>query len=177
TIQRAGPLEAAVSVNFSVSGTATPGSDYNVLIGPLVIPAGSSSASIALNVVDDSAREGNETVVMSLAPSASYVVGNPSSATVTVFDNDNRPPQVTLTSPPDGLQVTFPAVLSLAATAFDPDGSLVRGAFFSGSTRLGQTLIAPYAFTWSNAPPGVHALTAVATDNLGSTAASTPARV
>ena len=60
----------------------------------------------------------------------------------------------------------YPAVLSLAAAASDADGSVARVEFFAGSTALGSDTAAPFALSW-NPPPGVHSLTARATDNAG----------
>ena len=53
-----------------------------------MIPAGSASAPITVTPIDDAASEGDETVVATLSSSASYTVGSPSAATVTIADND-----------------------------------------------------------------------------------------
>src|SRR5258705_9528892 len=39
----------------------------------------------------------SETVVLTLASDAAYIVGSPNSATVTIADNDQPPPQPTIT--------------------------------------------------------------------------------
>ena len=54
----------------------------------VTIPAGSSSATITVTPKDDTSIEGSETVILTISSSASYTIGVPSSATVTIFDKD-----------------------------------------------------------------------------------------
>ena len=55
-----------------------------------MIPAGSASAPITVTPIDDAASEGDETVVATLSSSASYTVGSPSAATVTIAGQRRR---------------------------------------------------------------------------------------
>ena len=91
TVSRTGSTAAALTVNYTVGGTATNGTDYTTIPTSVVIPAGSASATITVTPIDDTASEGNETVVVTLSSSASYTVGSPSAATVTIADNDVAP--------------------------------------------------------------------------------------
>ena len=75
-------------MNYTVGGTASGGTDYTTIPTSVVIPAGSTSATITVTPIDDTVSEGNETVVVTLSSSASYTVGSPSAATVTIADND-----------------------------------------------------------------------------------------
>jgi hypothetical protein len=45
-------------------------------------------ATVIVTPVNDSLKEGPETVVIRLAANPAYTVGSPSSATVTIADND-----------------------------------------------------------------------------------------
>lgn len=85
-------------VRYTVGGTATNGSDYAALSGSVTIPAGSGSAALALTPIDDTVYEGTtpETVVLTLAADTAYTVGSPSSATVSIADNDPAPPAVSI---------------------------------------------------------------------------------
>jgi len=178
TITRSGSVSFAQVVHFTVSGNATPGLDYTALTSPITIPIGSASASLPVTVLNDTTREGNESVTVTLSEGFDYVAGPPASATVVIADDDNLAPTVTLTAPADGLVVLFPATLVLSATASDPDGSVLRVEFFAnGTNKLGEDVSAPYGFTWTNAAAGTHVLTAVVTDNLGSTGVSAPVTV
>jgi glucose/arabinose dehydrogenase/plastocyanin len=87
---------------------------------------------------------------------------------VTVQSTANTPPSVAITSPENGTSFSTPANLPITAAATDPDagGSVASVAFFDGTTLLGTATSPPYGTT-VNFYPGVHPLTAVATDNLG----------
>ncbi|MEI7618258.1 MAG: Calx-beta domain-containing protein [Actinomycetota bacterium] len=47
------PVTDDTSINYQVGGTATEGSDYNVLSGTAIMKAGTSSVTIPLNVIND----------------------------------------------------------------------------------------------------------------------------
>ena len=84
----------------------------------------------------------------------------------------NQPPTVSIDSPTNGASFTAPANVPITATANDPNGSVTNVAFFDGLASLGGTNSPPYTVTAIFAA-GPHALTAVATDNLGLSATST----
>jgi hypothetical protein len=95
------------------------------------------------------------------------------SAVVAITVNaSNLPPTVVLTAPNNGAVFEAPVVVPFAATASDLDGSVSRVDFFAGATRLGEDTASPYTFSWSNAPVGAHAVSAVAIDNEGALTAS-----
>lgn len=101
---------------------------------------------------------------------AGWTVTNPGNA---ASKPANADPTVTLTAPADGTTVTAPAVLEVAATAADSDGTIAQVEFFDQGTLIGTAAAAPYALLvdWS---VGTHTLTARATDNLGASATSAP---
>ena len=88
TVSRTGDTTTALTVNYTVGGTATAGSDYAALLGDVTIPIGFSTAVITVTPVDDGLVEANETVTVTVASNAAYTVGSPSIATVTITDND-----------------------------------------------------------------------------------------
>jgi RHS repeat-associated protein len=76
--------------------------DYNtysyVTVGSVVIPSGQSSVAVDLTPVNDDQRESAETVVLTLVTDdegccccggGDYTLGSPSSASLTIADNDN----------------------------------------------------------------------------------------
>jgi hypothetical protein len=89
TVTRTGPTTAALTVNFSKSGSATDGTDYNSIGTSVTIPVGAASATITLTPIDDALVEGSETAIITLASGTGYAVGSPSSDTVTITDNDS----------------------------------------------------------------------------------------
>ena len=96
-----------------------------------------------------------------------------SSAAATVIVKN--PPGVVLTSPASGTVVTVPASVTLRATATTTTGTIAKVEFYRGTTKIGESTGAPYAFTWSGMAAGTYSLTAKATDNNGVVATSAPA--
>ena len=83
-------------------------------------------------------------------------------------------PTVTLTSPTNNAFVLAPANVPLRATATDRDGTIALVEFFEGGNKIGEATNAPYSFTWLDTPAGQYTFRAVATDNSGLSATSTP---
>ncbi|MCX6930923.1 MAG: Ig-like domain-containing protein, partial [Verrucomicrobia bacterium] len=81
------------------------------------------------------------------------------------------PPTVAIVSPTNGAAFTAPANVLITATATAPDGSVTNVGFFAGGTFLGGTNNPPYTII-ASLGAGSHALTAVATDNLGLSSSS-----
>jgi uncharacterized protein len=88
TVTRTGDTTVALTVTYTVAGTATNGTDYNNLTGTIMIPVGQASASITVTPVNDAnATEGNETISLTLVDGATYDLGTTASASVTLADN------------------------------------------------------------------------------------------
>jgi len=84
----------------------------------------------------------------------------------------NQLPVVSLFSPSNGSAFLLPTNLLLEASATDADGGIVTVEFFDNGTRLGEDTTSPYTLALTNLSSGMHALTAVATDNAGQSATS-----
>jgi PKD repeat protein len=94
-ISRTGSTESALTVNYSVSGTAVNGTDYERLPGSVTLASGASTATIVVTPMDDGEVEDDETVVLTLAAHEDYDVGSPNRAQVTITDNDQAAPPPT----------------------------------------------------------------------------------
>src|SRR5262249_55403503 len=57
----------------------------------VTIPAGSTTQSAGIAIVNDSLSEGNETINLGISASANYTLGSPSSETIIIVDDDNLP--------------------------------------------------------------------------------------
>ncbi|MBW3539809.1 MAG: hypothetical protein KY476_06025 [Planctomycetes bacterium] len=86
---RDGDTSSDLTVFYTVSGTATPATDYEELPGSVTIFAGATSESIGVFTIDDTLIEGDETVVVTLSTDASYTVGSPDTATITIIDDES----------------------------------------------------------------------------------------
>jgi hypothetical protein len=89
----------------------------------------------------------------------------------------NLPPSVALTAPLPGSIFNFPATITLAAAAQDPDGSITRVEFYQDKKRLGESTQAPFNFIWTGMLPGSYALSARAYDGHQAAADSVAAGV
>jgi hypothetical protein len=90
----------------------------------------------------------------------------------------NNPPIVSIVSPTNGAVFIAPASFEVLADAYDMDGTVTNVEFFqAGTTKLGQTNVAPYYIVLTNVPTGSYTFTARATDNLGAQGSSGPVSV
>ena len=72
----------------TADGTAINGTDYTGAASYVTIPAGSSSATITVPIIDDGAAGGDVNFMVNLLSGTGYGVGEPSSATVTIIDDE-----------------------------------------------------------------------------------------
>jgi PKD repeat protein len=99
TVSRTGITKAALAVKYTTGGTATKGTDYQTLSGSVTIPIGASSAVINVTPINDTETEGAETVVLTLSANAAYIVGSPSTDTVTIAASDLPAVSIAATDP------------------------------------------------------------------------------
>jgi hypothetical protein len=78
----------ALTVGLATGGSTATGSDFTTSPPTATIPAGAAFVDITFTPVDDAVVEGDHTIVRTISPNAAYIIGNPSSATVTIADND-----------------------------------------------------------------------------------------
>ena len=93
TVNLAPAPASAITLEYTVGGTATSGSDYTALSGTVSVPKGSATATIPVKLIDDSLHENDETVVLTLTTGSGYLVGSPDTHTLTIAASDG-PPQV-----------------------------------------------------------------------------------
>jgi chitinase len=100
------------------------------------------------------------------------------SVTVNVVPRpDNVPPTVRITSPSNNATVYRLFGTTIRADAADPDGTITKVEFYSGSTLLGTDTSAPYSLFWRPASRGNHTLTAKTYDDDGAVTTSDPVTV
>ena len=86
-----GDISSALTVNYTISGSATNGSDYNNLSGSATIAAEQTFVDITITPISDSLLEGSETVTLSLADTADYDLKTSNTyATVTIADDNSK---------------------------------------------------------------------------------------
>jgi uncharacterized repeat protein (TIGR02059 family) len=86
----------------------------------------------------------------------------------------NQPPVITISNPSKGNKFENPATITIDAVASDPDGTISKVEFYSGSDKLVELTSPPYSYTWKDVKAGTYSITAIATDNLDATTTSLP---
>jgi glucose/arabinose dehydrogenase len=76
-------------------------------------------------------------------------------------------PTVSIRSPADKAVFEHKAEILINVQAADADGVIRKVEFYRDTVKLGESLIAPYAYAWKDAAPGSYKLTAKATDDSG----------
>jgi hypothetical protein len=94
------------------------------------------------------------------------------STTSSITVSANVAPIVSLISPTNNASFVAPASIVLSATASDPDGTVQKVEFYSGTTLLAVVSGPPYAYTWTGVAAGSYSVGAMAYDNLGTKAVS-----
>ena len=79
-------LAAPLTVTFTLTGTATNGTDYTNVPLTATFPAGLATVDVIVTPIVDPTTEGPETVILTLTTVAPYELGAPSTATVTITD-------------------------------------------------------------------------------------------
>ncbi len=81
---RTGSTTASLTVTLTVSGTASNGSDFQALPTTVTFAAGQAAVDLFVVPLADASTEGSETVIVTVDDGATYDVGAPASATVTI---------------------------------------------------------------------------------------------
>ena len=137
----------SLAVGFSVTGTATSGSDYTSFGTTISFSGGMTSVNIPVPILDDSSDEANETVIITLTDGTAYDLGTTKVHTLTITDNDNPPPAMPVVSITAGSPVSEGTAASFTLSATPAPGSAVMlnytvtqsGAFVASSNLNAKT--------------------------------------
>lgn len=181
-----------ITVNYSVAGTAVPGTDYTALSGSVSFAArGATSADVLVNPIAQPALQGGRSVTVSLTPPPAtpefpFALGSPSSATVII--NESTVPSgsgllgryydtasTTYSRPENfgnvssytytrGSTTSGTATIAYAGTPALAVGNQVNVAFTAGP--LNNALYSPLVYTVTAVNPGVSFNVAISGTNL-----------
>ena len=169
-LNRTGDLSQSLSVHFEVTGTATRGSDYRLVLNPcddcaapdqeltgsqVVFPAGQASVVVGVFAEYDGLPPHAEALVEEVQLQVSmpmviallgarppYVAGAPDRATVSVVERRNPSgPEVILIAPSEGEVLPLGVPNLLLAVAVDPQGSFRRVTFLANGSLVGVSEI------------------------------------
>jgi len=90
-LTRIGDLSSALTVSYSVGGSATSDGDFVALAGQVTFLAGSATANVNVTPIDDVKYDPGETVSLTATSGTGYTVGSPSSDSLTITDDELTP--------------------------------------------------------------------------------------
>ena len=91
--------EIPIAIQYAFTGTATNGTDYQLLPARVTISPGETSQLININVQDDNTLEGTEAVQLTLQPSPDYqITAGKDTGIVTIADDEKALPNLAVTS-------------------------------------------------------------------------------
>ena len=111
TFTRSGVTTNALTVNYTLGGTATLNTDYTRTgtTNTVTFAAGSSTATVIVDPTADTTVESNETVALTLATGTGYTVGTPNTVTGTITNDDVTLPSITLSLNYSGISESSPS--------------------------------------------------------------------
>jgi hypothetical protein len=168
-----------VTVHFEMLGTAVPGTDYNIVgdANSILVPGSTDAALVRIQVLDDFVVEPDKTITLHLLPDQSYTSGPEDTATIILHSDDptNLPTVYSFELSPGyflGLDPTILPPNSTVAAAVYPSLSTTWVSLFldslqvaSGKPSFGESF--DFGSTFADPTPGLHLLTAVASDSRG----------
>lgn len=126
-IRRDGDTSGAVSVAVTVAGgSATLGADFEVVADRVTLAAGESRATYRLRIREDTRVEDEETVVLQLGSPSGAELGNPSTVTLALVDDDQAGGLQAVGTPPTAARPE--EVLEFRVRVTNAAGQSVQGA-------------------------------------------------
>jgi subtilisin family serine protease len=141
TVTRTGGSSGPVGVSYATAnGTATAGSDYTSMSGTLSWADGdTASKTFSIFITDDSLNELDETFTVTLSsPTGGATLGSPSSATVTIVDDDPMPTVQFSAASSSGSEATTPALIAVMLSAASGQTVTVKYATTDGTATAGS---------------------------------------
>ncbi len=138
-VSRTGATTAALTVNYTMSGTATTGLDYTAPSGTVTIAAAATGAYVDVSMLADTLSEGTETMILNITPDAAYSLGF-GSATRYIIDAQTTLPTVAF-SPTTSSVAESVGTVNLNVTLSAAQASDVTVEWYTnGGTALGGNI-------------------------------------
>ncbi|MFM6513497.1 MAG: Calx-beta domain-containing protein [Microcystis panniformis] len=145
TFTRTGVTTNPLTVNYTVGGTATNGTDYASIPTSVTFAANSATATLTVDPTADTTVETDETVILTLASGTGYTVGTTTPVTGTITNDDF--PSITLAVSP--ASVTEDGTTNLVYT-FTRSGSTTNSLTVNYTLGGTATLNTDYTRTGTN---------------------------
>jgi len=158
TLSRNGEITADLPVYYSLSGTATAGTDYQSLSGIAIIPAGSVSTTVTVQPINDSFDELDETIVVTVTSDVAYFIAPSGNTTITIIDDDTV--GISISNTTGGVTTELGGTSSFTVKLATQPAAGVDINFVSNDTTEG--VISPFSLSFTTSNWGV-AQTIIAT--------------
>jgi subtilisin-like proprotein convertase family protein len=158
TVAPANSTGAAITGTVAYSGTATNGSDYSDAPTSFSIADGASSVNLDFKTIDDTAIEGNETVIATISASSTGTLGT-ASATANLADNDSEASySVSISRTTDGAEPSTNGSFTVTLTPANTTGTAINGSVaYSGTATNGSDYSdAPTSFSIADGASSVN---------------------
>jgi hypothetical protein len=129
-------------VTLSLTGSASPGTNYTAPNPVVTLAAGSTTTTVTINTLNPSVIAPSSFLLVSITPNpAAYAVGSPGSAVVTITGSSAQP-TVTLTSATNYLEKGSPYVVTVGLSEA-MSSALTISLTYGGSAVQGTDYVAP----------------------------------
>ena len=150
TISRGWNTNAAVTVAYSLAGTATNGVDYATVPTSVTLAAGQSETNLLITPVVEPLATGYKTVQLQLTqPGRRFYQpwrGYDTAVVYIAYNYTNAAPTAAIASPTNNASFLSRPNLVISARAGDSNGWVTSVEFFAGATSLGVVSNQPFAF-------------------------------
>lgn len=145
-ICRSGNTNSAVTVAFTLGGTATNGVDYATVPLSITLGAGQVSSNLAITPISEPSETGYKSVVLNLTRDREeFFVSSLDHAVVyIVYQYTNVPPAVSIVTPTNGASFLSLPNIEIAANASDSNGWVTSVAFFANGAEIGVVSNTPF---------------------------------
>jgi hypothetical protein len=156
TISTTGSNLSALTVSFSLSGTASNGVDYISIPTSVTLAEGQVSTNITITPIREPTATGYKTVILKLpresagkegsgAAAPAFIVGSLNRALVyIVYNYTNVPPSISWVTPTNDASFLSKPNIALAATASDSNGWVTAVEFFANGNSVGTVSNHPF---------------------------------
>jgi alpha-tubulin suppressor-like RCC1 family protein len=181
TFSRTGPTSSPLTIHYTVSGTATLGTDFTGIpstgtIKTITIAPGSSTASLSLDPIAEALTETDETVALSLISGIGYTIGTTSPVVATILSDDNTFASISNVTDDFGL---IQGTVATGGITDDPS-PLINGvlsaplasgeslAIYNGTTFLGFATVSGQSWSFTPMLPSTASTTYTLTARISS---------
>ncbi|MGE3818629.1 MAG: Calx-beta domain-containing protein [Isosphaeraceae bacterium] len=138
------PAPADLLVPISVTSATAGAGDYSLGSTSVLIPAGATSGTVSITVVDDALNEATESLALALSTGAGFRLGTLTTHTLSILDNDAAPTVTFTTASQSVAEVSVSATVKARLSAISGRDVTVPLAL-SGSATLGSDYSLPTA--------------------------------